>query len=373
MNRRHFLGQTLIGAASLAATSPALAQAEGEKGIKAAIITNASGAHLEAYYTGLAKAPEVASVVLADPDGTAEDNARQLIGPKLVKVYRDRAELFAMERPDFAVVTMEAVQAPDAIRAALEAGCHVLAEKPACVRAEDFAPLTELAESSKLNLCLALANRTNPEMIKARQLMADGVIGKMYGIEVRFVEDQTRLTNPGYHKSWFANKARAGGGHLTWLGIHWLDLSMYITGASITHVAGFSTNIGGQPINIEDSVAMSMRYDNGALGTMTSGYYRKSGDESLIRIWGSKGWIELSSDDRRRVRWQDTSTENAPVEEYIGPPDYVHYTAYVGACVRAAAGLGASPMTPRECLRVLKAIYGLYAAADSGKTVEVMG
>jgi predicted dehydrogenase len=71
------------------------------------------------------------------------------------------------------------------------------------------------------------------------------------------------------------------------------------------------------------------------------------------------------------VRWQDTSAESAPVEEYIGPPDYVHYTAYTGACVRAAAGLGAPPMTPRESLRVLKAIYGFYEAAASGKTVEV--
>jgi len=371
MNRRHFLGQTLIGAASLAAALPARAQAEGEQGIKAAIITNKSGAHLEAYYNGLAAAPEVVSVVLADPDGTAEEKARQMVGPKLVKVYKDRAELFATEKPEFAVVTMEAVQAPLAIRDALEAGCHVLAEKPACIRAEDFAPLTELAESKKLNLCLALANRTNPEMIKAKQLMADGVIGKMYGIEVRFVEDQTRLTNPGYHQSWFADKNRAGGGHLTWLGIHWLDLSMYITGASITHVTGFATNIGGQPINIEDSVAMTMRYDNGALGTMTSGYYRKSDDESLIRIWGSKGWIELSSEDRRRVRWQDTSAENSQVEEFNGPSDYVHYTAYTGACVRAASGLGDPPMTPRECLRVLKAIYGLYEAAETGKTVEL--
>lgn len=368
MKRRDFLGTTIIGAASLAVSAPA-ARAEG--GIKAAIITNASGAHLEAYYTGLAKSAEVVSVVLADPDGNAEEKAREILGTKLTRVYQDRAELFASEKPNLAVITMEAVQAPEAIRAALEAGCHVLAEKPACIRAEDFAPLAELAEAKSRNLCLALANRTNPEMIKAKQLMAEGVIGKMYGIEVRFVEDQTRLTRPEYHQSWFADKARAGGGHLTWLGIHWLDLAMYVSGASVTHVAGFTTNIGGQPINIEDSVAMSLRFDNGVLGTMTSGYYRKSDDESLMRIWGSHGWIELNSENRRRVRWQNTALEKSEVEEYIGPSDYVHYTAYVAACVRAAAGLEAPPMTPGESLRVLKTIYGFYDAATSGTTVEI--
>lgn len=371
MNRREFLGSSFIGAASVAASSTASAQVEGEKGIKAAVITNKSGAHLEAYYTGLAKAPEVASVILSDPDGTAEARAREILGEKLTVVSKDRNALLAAEQPEFAVITMEAVQAPEAIRAALEAGCHVLAEKPACVSAEDFAPLAALAESKKLNLCLALANRLNPEVLKAREFMAAGTIGKMYGIETRFVEDQTRLTRPEYHASWFADKARAGGGHVTWLGIHWLDLSMHITGASITHVAGFTTNIGGQPINIEDSAALSLRYDNGALGTMTSGYYRKSDDESLIRIWGSKGWMELSSENRRRVRWQVTEGEGGPVEEYIGPSDHVHYTVYTGACVRAAAGLGEPPMTPAECLRVLRVIYGLYEAAETGTTVVV--
>ncbi len=48
--------------------------------------------------------------------------------------------------------------------------------------------------------------------------------------------------------------------HLTWLGIHWLDLAMYVTGSRITHVAGFSGNVGGQPIDTEDSAAISLRF-----------------------------------------------------------------------------------------------------------------
>ncbi|GIS60415.1 MAG: hypothetical protein CM1200mP2_26400 [Planctomycetaceae bacterium] len=49
------------------------------------------------------------------------------------------------------------------IRQALEAGCHVFAEKPACLNAGEFAKLVKLADTKHLHLMLALANRTNPE------------------------------------------------------------------------------------------------------------------------------------------------------------------------------------------------------------------
>eukprot|EP01051_Picozoa_sp_SAG22_P001768 SAG22_NODE_73_length_22318_cov_47.105315_15_plen_67_part_00 len=52
------------------------------------------------------------------------------------------------------------------------------------------------------------------------------------------VADQTRLGREGYGDRWEASKARAGGGHLVWLGIHWLDLAQYMTGTSITQVGG---------------------------------------------------------------------------------------------------------------------------------------
>lgn len=339
-------------------------------GIKVAVITNETGAHLGAYFSGLARTKEAAAVVLADPDGNAEEQAREALGDKLTTVYKDRDEMLAAEKPAMALISMEARLAPAAIEAALDAGCHVLAEKPACVRAEDFAALVEKAGKTDRHLMLALTNRMNPDALKAKELMASGAIGDMYGIEIRMVKDQTRLTKPWYHDRWYADKARAGGGHLTWLGIHWLDLAMHVAGSSVTHVAGFYGNVGGQPVNIEDSANLALRFDNGAFGTMVSGYYTKSSLETLIRIWGSEGWLELSSDHPRQVRWLNTSAENPEVQVYDAP-SHSTYSAYVEACVQASAGLREAPMTPAEALRVLRVIYGFYEAAESGKTVAV--
>ena len=55
------------------------------------------------------------------------------------------------------------------------------------------------------------------------------MIARIDGVEAHLIADQTRLTRPAYHESWYAKKARDGGGHLIWLGIHWLDLARFLT------------------------------------------------------------------------------------------------------------------------------------------------
>ena len=131
--------------------------------------------------------------------------------------------------------------------------------------AKEFAPLTNKADSKHLHVMLALANRLNPEFIAARKLIADGVIGKIYGLDMHLVADQTRLTNAGYRAQWYSQKKRAGGGHLVWLGIHWLDLAQHLTGADVTEVNGFIANVGGQPIDIEDTESVALDFHSGFL------------------------------------------------------------------------------------------------------------
>ncbi len=182
-------------------------------GINVGVITHAGAAHLDAYFAALAEMEEVSAVALADPDGQPTVEARRALGDKLTAVYSNPADLLDRERPAMALVSMEAALAPPAIEAALRAGCHVMAEKPACVRLVDFERLHRLARAHDRHLMLAFANRLNPEVKEARRLVREGMLGETYGIEAHLIADQTRLTRPAYHKTWFAKKARGGGGH----------------------------------------------------------------------------------------------------------------------------------------------------------------
>lgn len=361
LGRREFLGVS----AAVAAFGESVFASEKESGMKVGVMTQAGGAHLSLYFQSLQKIAEVSEVVLADPDGASEAEARSILGEKLTKTYRSYEEMLTNEKPGMALVSVEGKRGPGAIRLALEAGCPVLAEKPACVEAGDFAPLVDLAASKKLPLMLALANRLNPEVLAAKRLIEEGAIGKIFGVEMHLIQDQTRLKSADYQASWFADKSRAGGGHLTWLGIHWLDLSMYLTGSEIAETKGFTTNIGGEKINVEDSAVVALKYANGALGTMTSGYYLDTGYQSHLKIWGSKGWLAIDAGKEPTLRvYRNDATKSAEGEVQGSRGGHDAYTVFVRAALLASAGKGEAPITGRECLRVLKVLSEVYAGGN---------
>jgi len=340
--------------------------------ISVAVLTHASGPHLDAYLAGLAASSEVGEVAIADPSGSTFAAAQKTLGPKLKATGRDVVAVLREAKPKMALVTMEAVLAPPAIDAALEQGCHVLAEKPACVRTADFEPLVRKAEGKHLHLMLALANRLRPEVREARRLVSEGRLGKLYGAELHLIADQTRLKSESYRKTWFAQKARAGGGHLIWLGIHWLDLAMFVTGTEIEAVTGFSGNVGGQPMDVEDSNAAALRFSNGMFGTMTSGYYLDRGYHQHLKLWGEKGWLEVRQQNEIMLKWYSTAEPKVSrVQDYKPPNEPTGYTPFVHACARASAGLEPPPLAGREGLRVLDAIYAFYEAARTGQTKSV--
>ncbi|QDU42018.1 putative oxidoreductase YcjS [Symmachiella dynata] len=340
--------------------------------IKVGLLTHAPGAHVTAYLSALAKSAACGEVVLADPGGRWEKEARKVLGDKLTQVYPDHKTLLERDRPGMVLVTMEAKLAPPVIDAALEAGCHVFAEKPSCIRVEDFEPLVHKADSGHRNLMLALANRLNPEIAAARRMIANGVIGKIYGMEMHLVADQTRLTRESYQQQWFAHKDRAGGGHLIWLGIHWLDLAMDITQSSVTEVAGFTANVGGQSIDVEDSAAAALKFDNGTLGTLTSGYYLDKGYNSHIKIWGSGGWLHLESMKDEPLTWYTAKGAHAgEVQTWQGSKQPRGYTPFVDAAIKACAEMTDPPISNADSLRALKTVFAIYKAAATGRTVQV--
>ena len=339
--------------------------------MKVAVLTHAEGAHLSAYFSALAEAKDCDEIVIADPGNHSADEARRLLGDKLTRTYATSEELIAKEHPKLCLVSMEARHAAPVIEAALESGSHVFAEKPACVKLPQFEKLVTLADSKHLHLMLAFANRANPESLAARRMIQQGIIGKIYSVDMHIVADQTRLTNPEYHGTWYADKTRAGGGHLIWLGIHWLDLAMFLTGTAITQATGAIANVGGQPISAEDSAVATLRFSNGTLGTLNSGYYLDAGYHTQIRIWGSKGWLNLDPIGEQKMTWyQNTGTNAKQLQVFDRPIDPRGYSPFVAQVVTAIANDTAPPVTTQESLNAIRTVFGIYEAAASGRVVQ---
>ncbi len=155
------------------------------------------------------------------------------------------------------------------------------------------------------------------------------------------VADQTRLTRPSTQNSWVSKKALSGGGHLIWLGIHWLDLVQYITGDRVHKVGGFISNVGGQPVDIEDAAVLSLLYKSGMVGTMHSGYYLDRGYHSHVAIWGEKGWLRFDLTAQQPLEWHST-LEGMPqgIQTFSYSRGTNFYLGIIQAAVDCAPGSG---------------------------------
>jgi predicted dehydrogenase len=369
--------RALSGLAALAAV-PGNANrvwAGSEEPISTGVLTEATGGHLGSYLQGFASARGVGRVAVSDPTGKKFDQAKSILGDRLEGLYRSHREMLQKARPKLVVVTLEGHHSPPAIRMALEAGCHVITEKPGCARLEDFEPLVTLAQSQKKELMLAMSTRVSQAIQKARELIRKGYLGKPYSATMDWISDQTRLTRPEYQRSWLSFKDKAGGGKLIFHGIHYLDLIQFLTGDRIDRITSLCENVGGQPIEVEDAAVVSFRLSKGLVGTLNTGYYLDEDYQNQVRVWGSKGWFHLDLPYGETVKWYSTHPEaprGVQFFQYQDDPNPPYlYGPLVQEAVDAALGLSQPPMTAQECLHLMRVIFAGYRAAETGRTQEV--
>ena len=110
----------------------------------------------------------------------------------------------------------------------LQVGVPVIAEKPVARTATDIARLNEIAAAAPDLMGDGLFEPLSSDcLVKARKLVAAGVLGRIVSIEGRMVTSTVQQRNPDH---WLFDHAQAGGGILHWLAIHTVDLIRYISG-----------------------------------------------------------------------------------------------------------------------------------------------
>ena len=337
------------------------------------LIIEPGASHISGYLEVLAAREGVRSVAVAVSDKAMLQNAKRQLGKRFHgNGFLSANQMLAKVRPALTVVTMEGVNAPVAIRAALEAGSHVLTEKPSCTKLEQFEALAKLAKKSKRHLMLAMATRSGAALKKARKLIAAGEIGKPYSVSMVWIADQTRLTTKAYHASWLSDPKRAGGGKLIYHGIHYLDVVQHLLDDPIQEINGFIQNVGKQPIHVEDSAVVSFRFVSGATGTHNTGYYLDRGKQSEIRIWGSHGWLKLAHLEGQPLEWYSTkpgAARGIQMFKYTDTREMYHL--FFQDAIDSIRKETRPPITTGESLRALRVVFAAYEAVATGRTQHV--
>jgi predicted dehydrogenase len=175
---------------------------------------------------------------------------------------------------------------------ALEAGKHVLVEKPAFLRMDDYERVREARDRAGRVVLVGENDHYKPLAVSLRRMLADDLIGEMIFGHFTTIAERLKTAD-----DWRNDESMAGGDAFFEEGIHWLHLAGSL-GPTITHVQGHRPSVSREgPDRRAKSMMVSFRYDNDAVGTI---YYSRE-IPSLLRglrlskIFGRRGVITFES------------------------------------------------------------------------------
>src|SRR6266568_442190 len=171
-------------------------------------------------------------VACADIDIRRAENLAKDTG---AKVFSDWRELIGLPEVDVVVISTLHDSLATITLAAIEAGKHVLVEKPAARSAAELEPVMAAAERHGVKVHVGFNHRYHHSLRKAKEIYDSGALGELMFIRARYGHGG-RI---GYNKEWRANPKLSGGGELIDQGPHLIDLSRWFLG-DFSEVQGFA-------------------------------------------------------------------------------------------------------------------------------------
>lgn len=194
-----------------------------------------------------------------------------------------------------AIVTPNHMHYP-AAKAFLEAGIHVICDKPLTSTLDDAKALAGVAESSAKLFVLTHNYSGYPMIRQAREMIASGTLGTLRLVQMEYVQDWLTedLEASGQKQaSWRTDPSKSGvGGCIGDIGTHAYQLGCFVSGLTTGSVlADLSTFVPGR--RVDDNVSVLLRFDGGAKGMLWASQVAPGNENSLsLRIYGDKGGLE---------------------------------------------------------------------------------
>lgn len=326
---------------------------------------------------GLAGYEGAELAALADPSPDKLGAARERFGVE--HVYTDPAELFRSGTVDGVIIAVPHVFHYALARAALEAGLHVLVEKPMVLRATEAWELVRLADEHRLHLLVGYTLQYSRLAGRIREVLLGGAIGELLVVSVlqsSHVEELYRgrtqaagngcdLTGP--EGTTYSDPGMGGGQGHTQV-THAMGLVLWTTDRRVEEVTAY---MHSHDLAVDLADVASYRLDNGAIGTLAStGSLRPDqGGRSEHRYFGTGGHI--IHDLHAKTAWL---VRNDAAGEQIGPFGDDHEeqgfrTGRTLADLIAGHGVNRSPGAPAA--RTVEFLEAAYRSAKTGQPVAV--
>lgn len=247
----------------------------------------------------LSQNPDVELVAVYDP---VTARARSLAAQYGMKVARKEADIYAHPGIDAVVVATPNSEHARLTLAALNAGKHVLCEKPMATSLADAAAMIEAAERNGRKLMIGHNQCLMASHLKARDLLSQGVIGEILSFRSSFGHGgpESWSQDKGAH-TWFFKKELAYVGSMGDLGVHKAYLLPWLLGTDVKEVSAFvdtkaKRNEKGELIDVDDNAVCILRMENGVLGQLTASWTYVAREDNVTILYGSKGQMVIGAD-----------------------------------------------------------------------------
>jgi UDP-N-acetyl-2-amino-2-deoxyglucuronate dehydrogenase len=184
----------------------------------------------------------------------------------------------------------------------LNAGFHVLCEKPMSISVHDCGEMIKAAEKHNRRLFVVKQNRFNPPVAAVKKAIDEGILGKIYSVQLSCFWNR----NEDYYKNTWKGTKELDGGTLFTQFSHFVDLLYWLIG-DVKNVFAMTSNLGHNGIiEFEDTGVVSVEFYNGALGTInyTVNSFKKNMEGSLT-IFAENGTVKIGGQYLNELEYQN--------------------------------------------------------------------
>jgi predicted dehydrogenase len=317
----------------------------------------------ERHAEGYAASGDALVVAVSD----LEENRRAEFAARynVPSAYADYHELLADPSIDAVSVALPNFLHHPVTIAALNAGKHVLCEKPPAVTLAEAQEMAEVAKKKGLLLAYALQRRFNPSSEKLRQLIANGDLGEIY--HARAVWTRTWGVPQGVG-GWFTDPTRAGGGALIDIGVHVLDLGWFLMGnPKPVTVSGQVYNKYPEQTRTDDSAFALVRFEDGrSLHVEASWVLAQEVDHMAVHLYGVAGGARVDDNSLDLFTVGKEGRIRNSLSVHGGLPTF---TAQSTNFVRAIRGTEPLRTPGEQGVQLMSILEGIYTSSKRGREV----
>jgi len=275
------------------------------------------------------------------------------------KMVGDLDALLALGLDGVVIATPSALHAAQALTA-LESGAAVFCQKPLGRTAAEVAAVLDAAERANRLLSVDLSYRWTEGMTRLHALARDGAIGDIYAADLVFHNAY------GPDKKWFYDRALAGGGCVIDLGVHLIDLALWMTGFPAVEEVSSDLFAGGRRLPpdagaVEDYAVATLRLATGAVVRIACSWNLHAGRDAEISalFHGREGSLSFRNVGGSFYDFTAALLRGTSREELTAPPDQWGGRAAAAWARRLADGEGFDPSI-REMQPVAEVIDRIY-------------